>query len=113
LEHERRIRNGVAARELAQKNLPAAQAAMRAIVDDTNASAGYRVNAAKEIREVALGSRDQAGVAGEKFSIVINFGAEVKPIVIETADAQPANKPAAVWPEDPAPPTEDKEVGDD
>lgn len=71
-ENERRLRNGAAARELAQRAMPEAQKALREIVADRNLSAGYRVGAVKELRETASGAREQPGL-GEKFSIHISF----------------------------------------
>jgi hypothetical protein len=87
-ESERRIRNGSAAMELAQANMPAAQATLREILNDPKASPGYRVAAAKETREAASAARQQSG-ASEKFSITINFGSGVKPVQLEVQDPQP------------------------
>jgi hypothetical protein len=103
-ESEMRIRNGAAAMELAQKNLPAAQATLREILDDKQISPGHRVAAAKEVRETAAGRAVQPGVS-EQFTIVLNFGAQVKPVHLEIQDPQPAGKPAVTWDaETPLPP---------
>jgi hypothetical protein len=87
-ESERRIRNGSAAMELAQVNMPTAQKTLREILNDPKASPGYRVAAAKETREAASAARQQPG-ANEKFSITINFGSAVKPVQLEVQDPQP------------------------
>jgi hypothetical protein len=72
-EAERRIRNGSAAQELAQVNMPLAQTTLREILNDPKASPGYRVAAAKETREAATAARQHPG-AGQQFSISINLG---------------------------------------
>jgi hypothetical protein len=89
-ESERRIRNGLAAQELAQKNMPRAQATLREILDDPKASPGYRVAAAKETREAASAAKQLPG-ASEKFSITINFGSDVRHLDVK--DPQPPADP--------------------
>jgi hypothetical protein len=86
-ESEQRIRNGSAAQELAQRNMPLAQATLREILNDPKASPGYRVAAAKETRESASAAKQPPG-SGEKFSIIINLGPKIR-YQAEVKDPQP------------------------
>jgi hypothetical protein len=75
-ERARRVRNGTAARESAARHFVRAPGILSQIMDNEQASPRHRIEAAKEIRQVAAGHSDDGPSQGEKFSIVINLGAD-------------------------------------
>jgi hypothetical protein len=75
-ERERRVLNGTAAREAAAQHFIKAPAILGSIMSDACASPRHRIEAAKEIRQVAAGSSADSPTEGEKFSIIINLGAD-------------------------------------
>ena len=80
-EHERRIRNGDAAREAAAKMFAEAPEVLGDILRDKQANARHRIEAAKELR-AAAGAGDTEKIPGaERFHIVINLGEDHKLVV--------------------------------
>jgi hypothetical protein len=73
-ERERRVLSGTAAREAAAQHFIKAPAVLGSIMSDTCASPRHRIEAAKEIRQVAAGSSADSPAEGEKFIININLG---------------------------------------
>jgi len=94
---ERRVRDGTAAREMAQQLFIQAQPVLGTLLNDTQTPARSRIDAAKELRQVALGG-ETTPVTSEKFVIRIDLsaapgGGEVIEQVVEI------NKPLAIGPE--------------
>lgn len=87
-ERERKIYNGVAPREAAQTYLVKAPAVLNGIMSDERAAPTSRVEASKGLHRLA-GDPAQPSQGGERFSISINFGAQVKPVKIEVVNPQP------------------------
>jgi hypothetical protein len=79
--------------ELAQSAQPETVEALKSIVKNPKTPAGYRVQAAKELRENASPKHQPA--SAEKFTISINLGTWQKPLEIEVADPQPKRPPDA------------------
>jgi hypothetical protein len=77
-EHERRIYNGDAAREAAAKQFVAAPEALGEILNDRQASAKHRIDAARELRATAGSGADKPGDTSDRFVITINLGADQK-----------------------------------
>jgi len=76
-----RIRSGAAAREAACEYYAKAPTAMNAIMTDTKSPARHRIEAAKEIRQQAVGGDgvESTAEATERFVININLGADTEP----------------------------------
>jgi hypothetical protein len=72
-ERERRIRSGEAAREAAQQHFAKAPSILNDIMQNDTIAPRHRIEAAKELRQVAGADRDGAAT-GEKFVIVIDLG---------------------------------------
>jgi hypothetical protein len=90
-ERERRIANGDAAREGAQRHFAKAPTVLGDILTDNLVSPRHRIEAAKELRQVAGNGPDTASGAGEKFVITINLGADEKLVYEkEVAPRQPS-----------------------
>jgi hypothetical protein len=71
----RRIHSGDAAREKAQHLFLAAPAVLGGIVNDVGASPRHRIEAVRELRQVAaVGPTDSQKSDRERFHIVLNFG---------------------------------------
>jgi len=103
---ERRIFTGDAAREKAQYLFLATPDVLGNILNDTMTPARSRIDAAKELRQVALGGPEATPATSEKFIIRIDLtaapdGGEVIERVVEI------NKPLAIGPEN------NKEAKDD
>ena len=86
----RRIRDGSAARELAQQAFVAAPGVLGGILNDDTANARHRIESAKELRQIATPPSD-AGPALDRFVITINLGGDVvehysKSIAIDAND---------------------------
>lgn len=81
-ERERRIINGDAAREAAQRHFAKAPTVLGNILTDEQVSPRHRIEAARELRQVVGDGPDVASGAGEKFVITINLG-EDKKLVFE------------------------------
>jgi hypothetical protein len=75
-ERERRIASGDAAREAAQRHYAKAPTVLGDILTDNLVSPRHRIEAAKELRQVAGNGSDAKPGTGEKFIITINLGAD-------------------------------------
>src|SRR5262249_31398269 len=76
-EHERRIRNGDAAKEAAAKLFAEAPEVLGDILRDKQANARHRIEAARELR-AAAGTGAEGAPAAERYHIVINLGEDHK-----------------------------------
>jgi hypothetical protein len=76
-EHERRVRNGDAARESAAKLFAEAPEVLGEILNDKQANARHRIEAARELRATA-GTGSEGAPAAERFHIVIDLGEDRK-----------------------------------
>jgi hypothetical protein len=72
----RRIRNGQAKRELAQKHVVKAPDVLSGIMLDANASPKHRIDSAKVLDQFAANG-PQSAPAGDRFIITINLGTDV------------------------------------
>lgn len=79
-EHERRIRNGDAAKEAAAKLFAEAPEVLGDILRDKQANARHRIEAARELR-AAAGTGAEGVPTAERFHIVINLGEDHKLVV--------------------------------
>jgi hypothetical protein len=77
-ERERRIANGDAAREGAQRHFVNVPTVLDDILNDKQISPRHRIEAAKELRQVAGNGSDAEPRTGEKFVITINLGGDEK-----------------------------------
>src|SRR5262249_43907419 len=76
-EHERRIRNGDAAKEAAAKLFAEAPEVLGDILRDKQANARHRIEAARELR-AAAGVGSETTPASDRYHIVINLGEDQK-----------------------------------
>jgi hypothetical protein len=90
-EHERRIRSGVAAQEAAAKEFADAPKILGNILRDNQASPKHRIEAARELRQTAVGNDETTPDSGEKFTIIFNLGAD-KLVIDKTLDPIAPNK---------------------
>jgi hypothetical protein len=72
----RRIRNGQAKRELAQKHVVKAPEVLNGIMLDPSASPKHRIDSAKVLDQFAANA-PQSAPAGDRFIITINLGTDV------------------------------------
>jgi len=77
-EHERRIRNGDAAKEAAAKLFAEAPEVLGKILHSEQASPRHRIEAARELRATANTGAERTGDAGDRVVITINLGADQK-----------------------------------
>jgi len=77
-EHERRIRNGDAAREAAAKLFAEAPEVLGNILHDKHASPRHRIEAARELRATANTGAEKTGDTADRVVITINLGADHK-----------------------------------
>ena len=77
-ERERRIISGDAAREGAQRYFAKAPTVLGDILTDEQVSPRHRIEAARELRQVAGNGPDTVPGTGEKFVITINLGGDEK-----------------------------------
>jgi len=82
-ERDRRITNGDAAREAAQRHFAKAPDVLGDILKDEQISPRHRIEAAKELRQAAGNNSDTASAPVGKFIINIDLGADEK-LVLET-----------------------------
>jgi hypothetical protein len=75
-ERERRIRNGEAAREAAKLHYADTPSVLSEILHNVAISPRHRIEAAKELRQVACSAPEDSTSAGAKFVISINLGAD-------------------------------------
>jgi hypothetical protein len=81
---ERRVLNGDAAREAAQRFVVKAPSVLRDILGDETVSPRHRIEAARELHRVAGSGNTPDKRDKEKFVVVINLGAGEKPFRYET-----------------------------
>src|SRR5262249_56137806 len=79
-EHERRVRNGDAAKEAAAKLFAEAPEVLGDILRDKQANARHRIEAARELR-AAAGTGAEGTPTAERFTITINLGEDHKLVV--------------------------------
>ena len=77
-ERERRVLSGEAPREAAQRHFTKAPAILNNILTDEQVSPRHRIEAARELRQVAGSGPERAPTPGEKFLIVIDLGGDDK-----------------------------------
>jgi hypothetical protein len=82
-ERERRVVSGEAAREAAQRHYAKAPDVLGGILADEHVSPRHRIEAAKELRQVAGNELDNSSGATEKFVININLGGDDEQLVYE------------------------------
>lgn len=83
-EGRRRVRSGQRAKEAAAGFFVKAPTVLDSIMSDERASPRHRIEAAREIRQVAIGSGDESTAeATERFTITINLGADVEPFKLD------------------------------
>jgi hypothetical protein len=83
-QRERRIVNGLAAREGAQQEFAKAPSVLGSILNDETISPRHRIEAARELRQAAADGDTTETLEKEKFVVVINLGADEKPFRFET-----------------------------
>lgn len=74
-ERNRRVCDGVAAKEAAQRHFAKAQTVLGDILNDEQVAPRHRIEAARELRQVASSGPDNP-LEGEKVTIIINMGDE-------------------------------------
>jgi hypothetical protein len=88
---EARVRSGAVARERAQKIFTTTPEVLGNILNDDDASARHRIEAAREIRAVAA-TGPEAQPTTEMFQITINIGEDYKLQVNQPIRSTPDNK---------------------
>jgi hypothetical protein len=86
-ERERRVANGLAAREAAQQQFAKVPSVLGSILNDGTVSPRHRIEAARELRHVA-GPEAADHRETERFTVVINLG-NAKPFRFETEIEHP------------------------
>lgn len=77
-EHERRVLNGEAAREAAQRHLVKAPAVLNGILVNDQLSPRHRIEAARELRQAAASGPEVSAEPKEKIVISIDLGADCR-----------------------------------
>lgn len=77
-ERERRVMNGAAATEGARRQFVKTPSVLGSILSSDEVSPRHRIEAARELRAIVGANGDPNRQVGEKFSIVINLGADEK-----------------------------------
>jgi hypothetical protein len=78
LERAARVRNGVAAKEMASKHFTKAPTILDRIMTDEQLNARHRVDAIKEMRAIAAPEKQNSSSDNSRFIIQINIGDESK-----------------------------------
>jgi hypothetical protein len=83
VERDRRVKTGVAAREAAAKYFVRAPSILDAIMTDQQSNPRHKIEAIKELRQTAIGDKDDRPAAADRFVITINLGtdADGKPVI--------------------------------
>ena len=89
-EVDRRIANGECAREAAQRHHARAPSVLNEILRNETISPRHRIEAAKELRQLTGGARENMGVT-EKFVIMIDLGEDCR--VVKEFNNPPARVP--------------------
>jgi hypothetical protein len=74
LEHERRVRRGAVAQELAAKEFTEAPRILGTIMKDENNNPRHRIDACNSLRQAAIGPDSENKAQGQVFTINLNFG---------------------------------------
>ena len=77
-ERERRVTNGVAARDAARREFVKAPSVLGTILSTDEVSPRHRIEAARELRAIVSTDGLTHGASGEGFTVVINLGADDK-----------------------------------
>ncbi len=77
-ERERRVMDGVAAAEAARWQFVKAPSVLGVILSSDEVSPRHRIEAARELRAIASADGGADRQSGEKFTVVINLGADEK-----------------------------------
>lgn len=77
-ERERRVMDGVAAAEAARWQFVKAPSVLGGILSSDEVSPRHRIEAARELRAIASADGGADKQSGEKFTIIINLGADEK-----------------------------------
>jgi hypothetical protein len=85
-----RTRSGATARERAQVLFTTAPATLGTILNNESMSARHRIEASKELRQIAVGG-SEAQPTEERFSIVINLGEDHKLVIDKPIRPTPSN----------------------
>jgi len=75
-QRERRVMNGVAATEAARRQFVKAPSVLGGILSSDGVSPRHRIEAARELRAIAGVGGDADKQSAEKFTVVINLGAD-------------------------------------
>jgi hypothetical protein len=94
-ERERRVRSGLAAQESAAKVFAEAPKVLGDILQDKSANPRHRIEAARELRQTAIGNGETTPDPGERFVITINLGGEK--LVFDKTLAPNAPNPDKDW----------------
>src|SRR5262249_54914003 len=91
-ECERRMLNGDGAREAAAKQFTKAPEVLGGILEDQKASPRHRIEAAKELRATARSDDEKPGTEPARVIVTINWGPDVKPLVMDSGPLPKQNK---------------------
>ena len=93
LEHERRVRRGLVAQELAAREFTAAPKILGTIMKNESNNPRHRIDAAQALRQASIDPASENKAQGQVFTINLNFGTnkitkeiEIKPHVPEKTD---------------------------
>jgi hypothetical protein len=93
LEHERRVRRGLVAQELAAREFTAAPKILGSIMKDENNNPRHRIDACNSLRQAAIDTDSENKALGQVFTINLEFGSneiskeiELKPHAPEKTD---------------------------
>ena len=104
-ERDRRVRSGVAAREMASKHFVKAPTILDRIMTDDQSNPRHRIEAIRELRQTAIPESPNAQSQSERFIIQINLGADVevynKSIKVDPNDVAPDEQPKLMAPQQP------------
>jgi hypothetical protein len=74
LEHERRVRRGVVAQELAAREFTAAPRILGSIMKNETTNSRHRIDAAQALRQASIDPASENKTQGQVFTINLNFG---------------------------------------
>jgi hypothetical protein len=92
IEHQRRIKNGSAAQELAAQQFATAPKILGDILRDPGANARHKIEAHRELRATAVGTGPEgaSNEASDRYTITINLGASPEDkVVIDAGKIKP------------------------